>query len=137
MSAPSNRAVATLGLVLLCWANTTYAGCEKGPDIQVAQSGELQVAFRTTPSPVKVGQPFRLVAEVCAPPGVVVSDLKVDALMPAHKHGMNYRPQVSRGSGGQFQVTGLLFHMPGRWQYVFEVQTSKGRETLRLDDNLR
>lgn len=137
MSAPSNGTVTTLGLVLLCWANTTYAGCEKTPDTQVAQSGELQVAFRTAPSPVKVGQPFGLVAEVCAPPGVAVSDLKVDALMPAHKHGMNYRPQVSRGSGGQFQVTGLLFHMPGRWQYVFEVQTSKGRETLRLDANVQ
>jgi hypothetical protein len=126
-----------LGWLTLTWPEAALAGCEAGPGVQVARSGDVHVAFRTTPAAVKVGQPFGLVAEVCAPPGVAVSDLKVDALMPAHKHGMNYRTQVSRNSGNQFQVTGLLFHMPGRWQYVFEVQTSKGRQTLRLDDSVQ
>ena len=41
---------------------------------------------------------------------------------PAHRHGMNYRPSISALGGGRFRAEGLLFHMPGRWELVFELR---------------
>lgn len=46
--------------------------------------------------------------------------LSVDAAMPHHGHGMNVRPKVEALGGGRFRVTGLLFHMPGRWELMFD-----------------
>jgi hypothetical protein len=50
--------------------------------------------------------------------------------MPEHRHGMNYRASVAPQGGGRFLAAGLLFHMPGRWQLVFDVQS--GQQTERL-----
>jgi hypothetical protein len=47
--------------------------------------------------------------------------LTVDAAMPHHGHGMNVRPKVRREADGSYLVTGMLFHMPGRWELMFDV----------------
>jgi len=47
--------------------------------------------------------------------------------MPEHGHGMNYRPTIEVLGDGRFRASGLLLHMPGRWQLSFTV----GDETLR------
>ena len=48
--------------------------------------------------------------------------LKVDAQMPEHRHGMNYRTVVKEAGDGRYVAEGLMFHMPGRWELVFEVR---------------
>jgi hypothetical protein len=58
----------------------------------------------------------------------------VDAEMPHHGHGMNFVPTVKRRGGDTFLGEGLLFHMPGRWQLVFELRM--GERSLRLTDEL-
>jgi hypothetical protein len=40
---------------------------------------------------------------------------------------MNYRPTVEARGDGRYRASGLLLHMPGRWQLTFAV----GGETLR------
>ncbi|TSA17294.1 MAG: hypothetical protein D4R74_02915 [Betaproteobacteria bacterium] len=82
---------------------------------------------------MKVGELFSLQAEICPQAGTSVTGLKVDAGMPAHKHGMNYQPQVSNSAPGKYTATGLMFHMPGLWQFTFDVETSAGRERIRVD----
>jgi hypothetical protein len=56
--------------------------------------------------------------------------------MPEHRHGMNYRPTVTAVAPGRYRVEGLLFHMPGRWDLLFDVDSGAGTErlvaTLRL-----
>jgi len=47
-------------------------------------------------------------------------DLFVDATMPAHGHGMDTTPEVTK-TGGLFQIDGMLFHMAGDWELVFAV----------------
>jgi hypothetical protein len=94
------------------------------------ESAGLIVLYRTVPAPIPLGEHFAVEAVVCAPPGVAVGGLRVGAQMPAHRHGMNYRPRVIAQGDGRYRAEGLLFHMPGRWQLFFDVQ--RGRDTERL-----
>jgi hypothetical protein len=80
------------------------------------------VAFVPSVWPIPVGKHFNLSLQICSPTGELVSSaLKVDADMPLHKHGMNYRPIVSHLGEGNYSATGLMFHMPGRWRFLFEI----------------
>jgi hypothetical protein len=80
------------------------------------------IVYKTVPEPVKVGTHFAVDFAVCprapadAPPTV-----RVDASMPAHRHGMNYRAVVTAKSAELFRAEGLLFHMPGLWELTFDV----------------
>ena len=113
-----------------------YADCGPGPGVLRGETRAVALAFRTTPSVIKVGELFSLQAEVCPQKGVSVTGIKVSAGMPAHKHGMNYRPRVSATGPGRYTATGLMFHMPGRWQFVFDVETRAGRERIHVDHAL-
>ena len=61
--------------------------------------------------------------------------------MPAHGHGMNYRPEISMVASDEsvsiYKVQGLVFHMPGTWQWdldlVFETQTLKLQDDVVVD----
>jgi len=80
------------------------------------------LTLRPAPSPLPLNAPFALELGLCAQNGAPVSDPpKVDAWMPAHRHGMNYRPTVTVLGPGRFRAEGLLFHMPGRWEVIVEV----------------
>jgi len=56
--------------------------------------------------------------------------LRVDARMPAHGHGMNYVAKVKAFGAGRYQADGLLFHMPGRWEFVFDVMVGANHERV-------
>ena len=109
-------------------------GAKFGSGRMRAESGRYAVVFRTVPAQVAVGRAFALDAEVCAkgadaPP----TGLRVDAHMPAHRHGMNYRPTIVAEGEGRFRADGLFFHMPGRWQFVFDVEAAGTRERITQD----
>lgn len=128
------RVQAGLVLALLLAASpAAYAACDPAPGVLRGETPRVALAFRTAPAAIKVGELFSLQAEVCPQPGVSVTGLKVDAGMPAHKHGMNYQPRVSQTGPGKYTATGLMFHMPGKWQFAFDVETSAGRERIRVD----
>ncbi|MBK8761508.1 MAG: hypothetical protein IPM03_14020 [Sulfuritalea sp.] len=103
----------------------------------------LQLAWR----PVIGGSPiaataipmarhFAIEVQVCSgatPSGATLAGL--DATMPEHRHGMNYRPRIVALGDGRFRAEGMMFHMSGRWQLEFEVQSAKG--SSRLFDDVR
>ena len=101
----------------------------------IAEADGARIAFVPRSLPVPVGQHFDIDFVVCdvatprAAPTVVV-----DADMPAHRHGMNYRTRVEALPGGVFRAHGLMFHMPGTWRVIFDVPL-EGR-TLRLTREL-
>jgi hypothetical protein len=66
--------------------------------------------------------------------GPAPTALRVDADMPAHRHGMNYRAKVSPKGEGRYVAEGLLFHMPGQWRLLFDVDG--GGRTERLAANI-
>ena len=90
------------------------------------QEGAVTVAFVPDPAPWAVGRHFSLRGVVCGPARL----LRVDADMPAHRHGMNYRPTLQLQEEGRFTAQGLLLHMPGRWRVRLEVETQGRRQWL-------
>lgn len=130
-----SRRVALL-LAAIAPAHVLAAGCVDAPGAAGAraESARYTVVFRTVPTPVAVGDAFMLETQVCAKGGAAPpTGLRVDAHMPAHRHGMNYRPAVVAEGAGRFRAEGLLFHMPGRWQFVFDIEASGAHERITQD----
>jgi len=101
------------------------------------ESSDVVVLFRTVPSPIEIGQHFSVEALVCpTPPIGVAAGFMVDARMPEHRHGMNYRARVFRKADGIYVAEGLLFHMPGLWQLMFDVERGGRMERLTTDIDL-
>ncbi len=95
------------------------------------ESARFVVEFRSEPQTISVGKHFTVEVAVCSKPGMPVPEnLDVDARMPEHRHGMNYKARVTPGSAGHYRASGLLFHMPGHWEFVFDVRS--GDKTDRL-----
>ena len=68
---------------------------------------------------------------MCAKPGQPAPEsLKVDAHMPEHRHGMNYAPTLKALGPGRWRAEGLMLHMPGRWEFVFEVRGADNTDRL-------
>ncbi len=83
---------------------------------------------------IRVSEFFTLEITVCAAPGQPAArTLRVDATMPEHQHGMNYRASVRPRGPGRFVAEGMLLHMPGRWQLTFEINVGAQREVLTGD----
>jgi hypothetical protein len=97
-------------------------------------SARHMVAFRPDPIRVEVGMPFSLIMNVCTKRGEPAELAAVDAIMPAHKHGMNYATRIVSGGEGRYRVEGLLLHMPGDWELIFDVRS--GGETERMTHGL-
>lgn len=125
----------SLALLLLALAGGGALACEpalSGPEVRRVEAGDLVLAFRPEPERIRVGRPFALDISVCSRSGAdMPSSLKVDATMPEHRHGMNYRPSVNTTAPGSFRADGFMFHMPGRWEFAFEVPSSGKSERLR------
>lgn len=99
------------------------------------ESPTTVLVYRTRPEAIEIGRHFAVDAIVCARSGAAgpVTGLRVDAQMPEHRHGMNYRPRVSPAGDGRFTAEGFLFHMPGRWRLQFDVERGGRTERLETD----
>ncbi|MFO1157472.1 MAG: hypothetical protein U1E60_01395 [Reyranellaceae bacterium] len=96
----------------------------------VVFSERAMVAFRPEPMRIEVGQPFSLLFNVCTRSDNPAELVAIDATMPEHRHGMNYKATIISAGDGRFRVEGLVFHMPGRWEVDIDVRA--GSETERL-----
>jgi len=96
----------------------------------IAEGDGARIAFVPRSLPVPVGRHFDIDFVVCDVTLRSGADVVVDADMPAHRHGMNYRTRVEALPGGVYRAHGLMFHMPGAWRVIFDVPL-EGR-TLRL-----
>ncbi len=85
--------------------------------------------YKPTPA-IAVGTPFRLTVELCTPGDAAVEALQVDAVMPEHRHGMNYAPKAVSDGPRRYAVDGMLLHMGGRWQLLFDVTVAGRSERL-------
>jgi hypothetical protein len=99
-------------------------------DGALAAGNAVSAAWRTADgTPVATGRPLELVVTVCPSNARL---LQVDATMPEHRHGMNYRPSLIDLGAGRWRVQGMLLHMAGRWELRFDVESGSAvRESLR------
>ena len=108
-------------------------------DGRTIRKGDLALAWRPlhtgekTPKSgrIPMAKHFALEVQLCDKDAASDAQLqKADATMPAHRHGMNYRPVIKPLGAGRFRVEGMMFRMAGQWELAFEVKS--GNETLRL-----
>jgi hypothetical protein len=105
-----------------------------GEGVRVMRSATHAVAWRADPPTIPVGAHFGIELAVCtADGGGRIERVAVDAGMPAHRHGMNYRATVSVRGEGRYRAEGLMFHMPGRWRLTVELRGGAGVERLSDD----
>ena len=98
---------------------------------RVLEGDRYVVAYRTLPSPVVAGEHFVVDFAVCPRTGAPApAAVRVDASMPEHRHGMNYRSVVVAKGDGRYKAEGMLFHMSGRWEMTFDIVTPAGTERL-------
>jgi hypothetical protein len=97
---------------------------------------QVALFYRTAPA-IGVGTPFRMTVELCPTDAAAAGALRVDAVMPDHRHGMNYAPSVMRDATGRYTVDGMLLHMGGRWQILFDVLVAGRSERLTHELVLR
>jgi cytochrome c peroxidase len=120
------RLAAALGLALAAeaWA------CTPALEGTRLESPRFVVVYKN--NSIGVGKHFSLDVAACAKPGVPEPEsLKVDAHMPEHRHGMNYAPSVTKTGPGRWRAEGLMFHMPGKWEFVFELRTAGKTDVLK------
>jgi hypothetical protein len=124
------HAQALIGLAALCGA----AGACDLPAGARVESISFSLSYRTQPATIALGEHFSLEYAICPKTGVSLPAMVgVDAWMPEHRHGMNYKASISALGSGRFRAQGLLFHMPGRWEFVFEAGSERLVHSLRIE----
>lgn len=91
----------------------TAVACEESGQPMVSDNEDAPRVYIDIDD-IPLAQPFSIRIDVCD--DAEIKNLRVDALMPAHKHGMNYTPSVTALGNNTFEVNGMLFHMPGEWE---------------------
>ncbi len=107
--------------------------CELPPGTRL-ESQRLTLSYRTIPPKIAVGEQFVLEFSACPKAGAAWSgQVRMDAHMPEHRHGMNYQPSLKPMGGGRYRSEGWLFHMPGRWEFIFDLGGERLTHSVRIE----
>jgi len=106
-----------------------------------SNDGSWLVVYRMRPPTVPLNEPFAVEVTIFDQrrnqAQVSNVELHVDAAMPEHRHGMNVVAEVWKNNDGSYTATGLVFHMPGRWELYFDITqglvTERAQVELWLD----
>jgi hypothetical protein len=93
----------------------------------------LRATWRAEPA-LAVSRPFALRITLCPARAEL---LRVDATMPEHRHGMNYRPRLQAAGPGAWTADGLLWHMSGRWELLLVARVDGQERRLVQSVTLR
>jgi hypothetical protein len=137
--------LAALSALAACDKPAPDAPSSPAPAAQAPTSGELQLQGRqrklhytlqlNPPSP-RVGELFTVETRVADPAtGAPVTglDLKVDATMPDHRHGMMTRPLHKELGQGRYLSEGMKLHMSGRWELRVDAHAAEGDDVATID----
>ena len=118
------------------------------------ESDHYVLVYRTQPAKIVVGKHFSVDLVSCPKGDAPLPEgVAVDATMPEHGHGMNYKAVVkptgndkvalkpavipdkaalnpAARSSAHYRADGLMFHMPGRWDLTFELRAAGKSERL-------
>src|SRR5262249_46480749 len=107
------------------------AACEL-PAGKRLESARLALSYRTVPAKIAAGEPFEVFFALCPRDVFQAERIKVNATMPEHRHGMNYLPSVEAAGAG-YRSEGWMFHMPGRWEIVFEIGSERLADSVSIE----
>jgi hypothetical protein len=125
-----------MAAILFALSSASAHACSPAlPGGKLVESARFWVGFRTQPEKIEVGRHFSVELAVCPKGGAQLPEsLRVDAHMPEHRHGMNYKTEIVHAPEGRYRANGLMFHMPGRWEFIFDVRA--GGRTDRLTQSV-
>ena len=108
--------------------------CSLDDATRVKLADGVTMFYRVKAPPLVLAQHFSMRFRFCrSGQTLVVNRFRLDAIMPAHKHAMNYRVKVIPQQNGSIETTGLLFHMPGHWQVIIDFEYDDTARQLKLD----
>ncbi|BBK41281.1 hypothetical protein STVA_13010 [Allostella vacuolata] len=119
-------------------ALATGCGSEFGAaDVRRIVRPQYTLAYRPEPAELETDQLFALRVVLCGRDGGPVPLLvRVGAWMPDHGHGMNYATILTAEGDGYWRIDGMMFHMPGRWELVFDVGTPLRTDRLVAEEEV-
>ena len=92
------------------------------------------LAWRFVPAKPKIGEFFVVEFAICSRDAAATPEtLRVDATMPAHRHGMNFQPRIAATGPNLYRAEGMMFHMPGKWHLAFEQRAPSGPARVATD----
>ena len=127
------------------WVALFVTGCGAGDPPATSgkrqvdsNGGSYSVTVESTPSPIPMNAVFDLRVAVAAKSGSADgASVQVDARMPAHGHGMNRVPKITRQVDGSIKAEGMLFHMPGHWELYVDIAQGGKTERAQFDIDLK
>lgn len=134
MSVRACAAAALAGLGLACGAERRHAESPEMRAVAVddgwreaeSAAGTWRVRWRCEPAAPASGATARILVEAVRADGLAPDELRADAGMPEHGHGLLRRPSVAAQGGGRFAVGNVYLHMPGAWRVYLDL----GREGI-------
>ena len=115
-------------------APTAQASCTQvSASARTMADESVQAAWVAQPATIIVGQPFALLITLCPADARL---MRVDASMPEHRHGMNYRASLEPMGHGRWRAEGLLWHMSGHWELRLDVMLRGTEHRLRQSVHL-
>ncbi|MEM7293388.1 MAG: FixH family protein [Pseudomonadota bacterium] len=124
-------------VVLACICTLLALGvqaCEWPEADAVRSDMDTQLLYRFYPDKPVPGEFFTATLKVCQRGEFVAPQrISVDATMPAHGHGMNYRPTVAATGPSEYRVQGLLLHMQGLWRFEVRFKLYGERHRVVFD----
>ena len=104
----------------------------------LSQSKRFRVTLTPSPDPPPMNTIFAMEAKVIDRKGdapLTGAKVKVDATMPAHRHGMMTRPTHKEVGEGVYRSEGMKLHMPGEWVYRVDIETKDGEDHVLIPYN--
>lgn len=98
-----------------------------------ASAAELLISWSTPDGEPQINRIHSWVLHIETESGEAVegATVEVSGGMPEHNHGLPTRPRISRElGGGDYELSGMRFHMAGYWEIEVTVTTHDGRSTV-------
>ena len=97
-------------------------------------AGDVALSYKILEDSVSVSQPFSMEIKLCKNgEAITPKRLRVNAIMPAHGHGMNYQPSIQEIDVGHYQVDDFVFHMMGDWAFIIDVFMDNEKPSFTID----
>lgn len=105
-----------------------------------SEKGQFSISVTPAldPIPINTMHSWTIHLETAAGEPLDGAQISISGGMPAHGHGLPTQPQVTSAlGGGDYQVEGLRFQMPGSWQVSFHVLAGDIDDTATVSFMLR
>jgi hypothetical protein len=104
---------------------------------RTSEQGSFVASLETGPIALNRPQTWTVDVDMTDGKPIDIGALTIDGGMPLHGHGLPAEPKVVRALGdGRFEVSGVLFSMPGWWTVTVHVSTPTGPDAATFNFKL-